>query len=271
MGKNPPASTSATAYAKTTCVYHTATKSAMAAKFSQYRVVASGIRIKSNLPPLSATGRILVGRLPMGKTIPGPNLMTDILVSYPDMLQFAANTGVSDGFVTESVLELAGFQEYTIGQLANGYVQCQNKPFSGRAFEFCDTRNTSNMNGIHIGEQIAYSQVTGLAIVNDSDIIDDTSTDGWSCIVVRAVGLPPTSVAALEIEFCVHIEGIPMVNPSTESSYIADSPKPRVVVGALNRALDVASKVPVVELVTGVAKASKGDLSGLAAILARAL
>jgi hypothetical protein len=262
-----------TGFSVNPAVQYAATPSALAAVFSSYRIVSSGIRIRCLMQPLSVTGRIIVARMPMPKVIPGPNMLSQVagfLNPASGATLLTRLTGVipetaSPYLLPLNIIELPGAEEFTLSELEDAYIQVSNKPLSGKAFEFCVPTNGAVFDaaGDYTGQSGLIS-AAGAVNVASLDSLDNCMSDGWTCIVVRVEGLPSLTgtTPILDIETAIHLEGPPLVSNATQTTFVSGAVQVNSAPGSLVKALDAISRIPAVELINSGVRAANTIAAG---------
>lgn len=228
------------------------TQTSLQSAFSAYRVVANGVRIRSLLAPLNATGRLIVARVPMGKRFVGPNALTNS-ASSPGAL-FNRLTGMfldTTGHVPVNILNLPVKSECTVTELLSKQMECSNRCIGDTAFEFRNASNTDTLYGA--GTTIADEVIINAAgAVVYSDAEDDVLTDGWTCVLIRGEGFP-ASVASLDLEMCSHLEGVPNVYSSGATgmaTYVSSAIAMPSPMFSVDTALQALTRIPFGKIVS---------------------
>jgi hypothetical protein len=254
-----------TPYAGTSTVSAAVTMAVFNTQFSTYRVVGNGIKMRNLQAPLNATGRLIVSRLPLAKNVPGPNLLTaHSLVANLALQNICGVSQDANSLVPTAIIELPDSQEYTIDEILGREIVLNNKPISGRAFEFCSTYNKSAVSAVvandYLGDEIlATGNIFGS---NDYDSQDMTNTDGWTCLLIRGLGFP-VSTNIFEMDAAIHVEGIPAVSTIVgAATFVPASMRLKPTIGGLDRIMDRIQRLPVSTLVDVAMKTAVGNYSG---------
>lgn len=219
----------------------------LAGQFSSYRVVANGCRIRSMLAPLSATGRLVAARIPMGKRFVGPNALAGYASTVPNLMQRL--TGMSLESLTNhvpiSIMNLNVRQECTAGELMMKHMSCANRCIGETAFEFRNASSTDTAYNAtqNIGDEVIVNITGGATVASDAE--DDCLTDGWTCILIRGEGFP-ASTACLDIEVSSHLEGIPIVQTTGigVAAYVSSSASEPSSATTVDKVLNAIKNVP---------------------------
>jgi len=229
-------------------------------EMSSYRVASNGFILKSRLKPLECTGSITIVRVPMGKNIFGPDCLRTIvdITNTQSLNKICGISPDTDGRIPINIIELCEQETYEMSELDGRELYISNRPVSARWLDF-NLANGGN-NSTQVGGQYLSEGNTSDSVGNvvTTDTEDCTSTDGWTCILIRGEGLP-SGVPVLEIKSAIHLEGMPQIAATSSiATFIPETRKVRPAVGALNRVLDKISNMPVSVLVDVVAKTAVG-------------
>jgi len=161
----------------------------------------------------------------------------------------------TNGLIPVNILELPGAKEYSMQDLMQSEIEISNIPCSSNAFDFNSTTNFSGTDalpvgglqqaaGVNIADTVVVSNVGG-TLYNGSGSLDDSSSDGWTCILVRFEGLPASTTPIAEIEYAIHIEGSPVVATSSAATFVPSGMTPvRSHPGTLENSLEIVSRAP---------------------------
>lgn len=247
-------------------IYSATTPTNLAAKFSTYRTVANGISIENLQPALSAAGRFYMARVPMSKTFWDYDTLA--AASPTGSLVLPKLCGISSEattfYVPNAICNLPEYKEYTVSDLMRNKVYANNKPMAPSAFEFVSSYNSVAYNStLSYGEHVEDTTSTG--VITRMATMDSQDLEGWSVILIRGFGFP-NSTPVLLVDTMIHMEGIPIIDTTEAASFVPSSAVVRATRGALDTALDYASRVPwskIVEVAsTGIANYGRKSLRG---------
>lgn len=272
------ASSAFTPYAASTKCQYASTETTLQGVVSGYRMVGNGVRVKNLQPGQSATGKLIVARVPMSKLFFNPDMLKNDSISFATMLPKLCGIAVDGaGKVPISIIELPDAQEYEVQELAGCHANLANMPCSGKAWDFCTTNtNMTTATGSQSLENVDIVSASGVVTTANNDSIDSASTDGWTCILMRFVGGPTSVTNVLDIDTSIHIEGIPIISTSSTGivSFVPDcKPEPPAKAsGMREKALAIAQNIPFGEIVRGIGRTAGRDMisaiaQGLAALI----
>lgn len=245
--------------------YSTTTNVLLGAVSASHRMVGNGITITSNQPPLNMKGRIITARVPLGKDFWSAAQMTysapyDTAIMY----KLCGISSVSDGVdqqVPTSIRDLQGSAEYSAAELTGCKAYCINKPMSPRAFDFNITNDSAVYNAnYNEGDAVLVSSLgvtAGGTLASEGALgqANDCDNDGWTCILVRGEGFHTSQKAVVTIDMMTHLEVTPQIQAvDTSGVFVPDSVPNIPIVGALDKILNMATKMPVSTLISTAAK-----------------
>jgi len=252
-----PGDTNTTRIGTSTC-YASTTNATLGAVSASHRCVGNGITITNNQAPLNMTGRIITARLPLGKDFWSASQMA---FAPPDsnrvLKKLCGIQSVYDGIteqIPSSIRNLSGASEYSAAELNGRKAYCINKPVSPRAFDFSLTNDNTAYGGGYVEGDSVLVSATGVAL-NGIGQTNDNDNDGWTCILVRGEGFPFSTNNVITIDTITHLECTPQIAVSdTSGAFVPDTLESTPIIGALDKILNAASKVPVSQLITCAAK-----------------
>lgn len=242
----------------TSTLYGATTAAVLGAISASHRIVGNGLTITNNQAPLNMRGRIITARLPLGKDFWSAS---QIAFSPPDasnvLKKLCGIASVSDGVhqqIPSTIRNLTGAQEYSAAELNGRKAYCINKPVSPRAFDFNLTNDSTAYNSTYVEGDTVLLGTTGVA-TGGLGQSNDNDNDGWTCVLVRGEGFPVSTPAVITVDTMTHLECTPQINVGdTSGAFIPDSVENVPIVGALDKILNMASKVPVSQLITCAAR-----------------
>jgi len=184
--------------------------------YSEFRVVAFGIRIRNILPSTAAPVTVGIATVPQASSGPGPNWWNNTTSTPGGNFAITEYLGMTPTFSSRfgtTITCLPNFERFTSQDVIDKCVVIPGRPTDARAF---DMRTT-------FSQSLAYTGVSPNLEV-DSVIVDSAGTvltalsdnkmsytgEGWSALLIEVI--PNTSTvsgACLEIEYTYHLEGIP--------------------------------------------------------------
>lgn len=162
--------------------------------YRSHRIVSYGLRLKSNTTFSNTNGRVYVARVPCSMEVPGDSVTVGTTLSeFADMLAAPIDgTGL-----TSSIIGLPKAQEFTLSELhMEGGLEMVTHPVGPSALDFLDSQYTS--------KETAGSRAQA----------GYWSTRGWQQFLIAGDGLP-ASAQILTVEIILHLEGTPLLNPSS--------------------------------------------------------
>lgn len=242
----------------TSSLWASTTNTTLGAVAASHRCVGNGITITNNQAPLNMTGRIITARLPLGKDFWSAS---QLAFSPPDsnrvLKKLCGIQSVNDGVaeqIPSSIRNLSGAAEYSAAELNGRKAYCINKPVSPRAFDFSLTNDNTGYNSTYTEGDSVLVGISGVAIGGIGQT-NDNDNDGWTCILVRGEGFPFSATNVVTIDTITHLECTPQIAVAdTSGAFVPDTLESTPIIGALDKILNAASKVPVSQLITCAAK-----------------
>lgn len=182
------------------------------ATYSSYRVVACGVRIKSNVGFSDTAGRVYVARIPASNEQPGTSFQVGATLAGAAAAGGVPFNGVG---VAQNIQTLPKAQSFTIAELhAESGVELNMHPVGPSALNFLDGALSTDEAGLSIGAdrwQPSYY-----------------STRGMQMLVFYGDGLK-ASTQVLTVELIVHVEGVPKVANATTLTLLPSGLKAQVM------------------------------------------
>jgi hypothetical protein len=232
-------------------------KDALINKFSCYRVVGYGAKIKLTQQPLNVQGKLLVACVPAtGDRALNWRLFESFLVDDTVGSQTLGGVQLSNGGVDipDTILELPDSMEIALAHLINNDLELVYRPLNQSAFFFQPTMahgTTGAVGGSGVGDVVTWDTALG-------DITQDAVTSG-AHLPIDLQGMPiwyvkvmgATSVTTvLEIEMVLHLEGTPSISATSDAvELVADAPQAVYGFDALARVLRDAYRDPFIRTV----------------------
>lgn len=207
---------------------------------TSFRVVGGGIKIRNLIPELTATGRIYIAVFPVAEGgVPNYNLLDTQIpsASYNGILDRMGLPRVS-GLRSASLQMQPVSKDYTVGQVVGDEeLEINFNIYHPDFFRFKPTAAFSvQYNGtINEGDDIPVLAAGTIQIAGVGNK-ESTQSDGGSAIAVWFEGVPSQVNAPFEVDFCLHLECVPLVTVSGTSSSAGITPEsdnpPRPVHGS---------------------------------------
>lgn len=198
---------------------------------TEYRVVGGGIKIRNLLPELTATGRIYIavmplanGGVPSWNVLNGAPLTTE--ANYNNvMARMGLPTIASQRAASLQLLPLS--KDFTVGQIVGDEeIEVPFTIYHPDFFRFKPTAADNRAYDGTIGEadDVTFNIATGV-VQGSSGNKEATQCDGGSAIIVWFEGIPATTAAPFEVDFCLHLECVPLVATGTTGSTTGITPE----------------------------------------------
>lgn len=232
-------------------LYFAATELALAEKFTSYRVVSSGIKIHGLQPALVATGRLIMARVPMNTQLPGPNVLMNVpFTSNAEVLRSMTGIGLdSNNEIPVNILELPDSEEYSMQQLAESEILSINRPMSSDVYRMHSTIATPFVNATQ-AFGVGLSSGTSFADTSSyTETLDTVLCGGQSALLVRCEGCPATNGPILDIEFIIHIEGVPVVTNDAVAAFVPATCQVNSFGNTAQQIIEMARSLPLARMV----------------------
>jgi len=223
------------------------TASDLAAKFFNYRIVATGARFKPNVSYTNASGRIY------GAVVPSMAQAPLSLSNSASASQLATELGVplgSDGHVSNQVVNLPDGFEYSMAEcLPNGGKQFLLRISSAASTDFIDGSNLNNEQGLG---------ATGPGFIFSSPVSATYGqAGGFSSVILKGEGCAAsTQVGVFEVIY--HLEGTPVQDANTGPSLQPGSAIKALATSAeVGKVLKAVASEPIEKDVAQVVKATE--------------
>ena len=184
--------------------------------YSSYRVVAVGLRLKSNVGYTDTAGRVYAARIPCSNEQPGDQFGAAMTLAGAAASSNIPFNGVG---VAQNIQTLPKACSYTVAELhAESGVELNLHPVGPSALNFLDARNVGQEAGI------AIPGATSLSLAWTPNFF---STRGMQMLVLYGEGLK-ASTQVMTLEMVVHVEGTPKVAVSTSLALLPSGLKSQV-------------------------------------------
>jgi hypothetical protein len=218
-----------TQYANSVTSYAACTLVNLSLEVQNFRTVGAGIEIRNNLPPTSATGRVIVSKVPVSGQQPGPGALgaNVLLNSYIAYATVGIGGTTANTNLPSTIMEYPDTQEVTVQDLITNCLAVNFRPLSPQAFNFQQSADKVLVNAtttLVSGDVV--TTATGAPTANDAVY----SAIGWDAILIRCEGLPASTANCIEIKYIHHYEGTPTValGGGTGITISSEQPKPPV-------------------------------------------
>lgn len=197
----------------------------LANAFSTYRVVTAGFKISVTQPIGTNGGRtgwVYIAPVPTQQDFPGDSVLTNVAITptYASRLldRMAANT-----ITGASILELPGAIKVNLGEVGSQTILLADRPTSFQYANFYPTNETATLNPtVTEATDEAYTTTTGVPVAVDP-IQGSTGMPGHTSYVVWFEALPGVSQSLCEVEYIMHLEGVP--TPPTQLNVVPSGPE----------------------------------------------
>jgi len=222
-----------TAPTTNTSFFGATTPTALSAIISSYRVVSHGIRIRAEIPQQVLTGRLIVARAPRSRADLSYGILSGVALSYTTVSGEALVMGAIPPVVANSpfLLETIGAQEFSMPDLIGTDITMINKPNSYDAFSFVPITTNYLSSGVNDYQEL--TNTASAATIGVGGLID--SCKGWDDFYIYIDGLPSAANPVINIEYILHLEGVPVL---TSSSVITAVPSHPPVAASQHMGLD---------------------------------
>lgn len=224
-----------------TCFKGLVSSAGLAADYSTYRVVSTGIKLSNLQPALNATGRLFVAQVPIGDTMPS-GLDLTYASADPNRL-ILAMTGLTTGMLNSTdILELPSAREFVVQDIMTGDIAINPMVTNPAFYGFKTTQAAGQLNATYsFGDDVQQNAAAGSVTTSFKDL---TRCNGGSAILVYGEGFPPNS-SVLQIEHIIHLEGSPIPITGSSTQTLVPSATPMAHVGStamVEQALGVLAK-----------------------------
>jgi len=201
------------------------TPAALGSVMSNYRVVAMGIKIRLMIPQQRTTGRMIVARAPRSAPDPAWGALNSHVYSWANQTSaYSPISPVPPNPVLNSpfILELPESQEFSDIEMIGRNVTVVNSPNSYEAFKFNrlsgNATDPTIISGTsHEGEDIVVGTLLTYSYHPDNSA-------GWDDIYLYFDGLPIDAAPVCNIEYVIHLEGVPAISSATTIVAIPSHP-----------------------------------------------
>jgi len=247
-----------------TC-YAAADWSTIEKTFSSFRVVGGGFNLRSVLPALTTSGKVVVAAVPGVGYYAGPkyldnNSSVDGPIQPHQMMSFV--TGLAPQalatHIPTSILALPTATYATTAELEVSVLSFTARPVTPQAYAYKATdfsqvvgqlfSLTTNDAPITVGE-VGFS--AGNVSYREREPSGTTDTFGFEVFLVSMEGLPP-GTNCFDLEYILHYEGMPPASSSSGSLVADGSNKSHVDINALHTITNATNNKPPFRLQTAV-------------------
>jgi len=213
----------------TNSIYASTTPAALATILTNYRVVSHGIRIRLMEQQQVATGRMIVARAPRSRPDMSYAALSPLTLNWT-AVSAAGNTllGAVPGVVANSpfLLETMEAKEYSLYDLMGLDLVQVNTVSSPLAFTFSPVVTTTALTASGLNQLAEVTDATinltsGAIQVNPA--ITDNSA-GWDDFYLYFDGLPNGAYPVVNIEYILHLEGVPQLASTSVITAIPSHP-----------------------------------------------
>lgn len=178
-----------------------ATDSGIKARYKSYRIVSWGIRIKPNVAPLYASGRIYVAVVPATNQVP---LIYDVGTTKANWYaNLDAPYDTTNGGLPSTLLMLPKSRQFSMSELiATGGVEITLPLSSPAAKTFLESDNQGTEQNMFV------NSTTGSTVVGISSNYGSCSGHSQVYIYGEGIGTSGTATDAISVDYIYHIEYI---------------------------------------------------------------
>lgn len=191
-------------------IYGAAAAGNLQAQFANMRVVGWGYRLRNQMPPTTAVGRVSWCCVPTsGDNVGYNNLLNTGVLSNDALfrqtgLQFGTSTVQLTSGAPASILTFPNSDEFSIQDVIAEAMEFVGK-ISDYDFVKFHTTNPSTQTGPTTNEGDSTVYGAALAVQTYSNL-DVTNYRGWNNYIIRIEGLPASTVIG-ELDYIYHYEG----------------------------------------------------------------
>jgi len=238
-------------YTANPSLFYAATETAIRSQFTSYRVVSSGLRIRGLQPLMTATGRVVVARVPLNTQLPGPTLLENTSFTTSSLLlQNLIGIGLDadSGEIPLNILQLPEATEYTLGQLATNELCINNRICSSDAYRMHSTLDATTVSS-SVAFGVTSNGSSAATTYAQTESLDTIMSAGQTAILVRCEGVSAGIDAAarlpiLDVEFMIHVEGVPTITNGSNAVFVPATLQAKPSVMSAQRIIAMASQAP---------------------------
>jgi hypothetical protein len=198
-------------YASNPAIRALATAAQLATLTSAVRASCWGIKLRNTQPPTTCTGRFIIALVPLGRTIPGYQALTNSTASTDlgTLLLNVPSGQLASGYVQQMPNSIT----INAQDLLRGEIEISFVPVGPDGWRFRTTRLSTAYNGTQVvGDTSLYNGSTGTDVQADNE--DVNSVSGTYAIVVYGEGLP-SNQGVLVVQYGGTLEGQPVTSTNT--------------------------------------------------------
>jgi len=191
------------------------TPSGMNNLLETFRVVSWGVKISNLQPELSATGRIIIGFVPIADATPSYNSLIDtgLVANVINPI-----TGIpASVFDSANILQLPTSVEFTVGDFLHGDIELVGMYTNSAFWTFkSPVLNGLSRAGASTGDELVTANSTGTEIFTGYK--DLTRMVGGVAISLYFEGVPASTSNCFQVETIYHLEGTPVISSTAGTS-----------------------------------------------------
>jgi hypothetical protein len=208
-------------------IYGAAALGNLVAEMATCRTVGWGYRLRNQLPPTTATGRIEWACVPCTGDIPGYaatlnlGVFSNNLLKFMTGAQYGSNTAQITAGAPSSIMAYPCSGEFSIQDIISSGMEFTGKICDYSFVEFHNTNIQTSINATNsmsTNTAVLTSTLAPLGIDNESC----SNYRGWNVYIIRMEGLPVSTVIA-ELDYIYHFEGSPPAPASSVGIIVPDS------------------------------------------------
>lgn len=199
--------------------------SALNQTFTTFRVVTAGFKISVTQPIGTTGGRtgwLYAAPIPTQLDFPGDVILAQIPVSAPYASRLLDRMAVST-VSGASILELPGAIKINLGEVGSQTILLSDRPTSFNYANFYATDESAQLTStVEEASDVAIVNSTG-AVSTTVSVQGLTGMPGHTTYVVWFEGLPGVGQPLVEVEYIMHLEGVP--SPGAALSVVPTGPE----------------------------------------------
>jgi len=209
---------SLTAFGGQANLFYFASRSTINGLFDMYRTVAVGVKISNLQPELTATGRVIVTPLIIGRECPGFDMLNSATpgISYYSDVTVGLTAAQT---ISGALINKPSSVVIPVSALLRESIQFSSVPVNHEFYCFKNPGslpfNGSSQQIIQDGENY-FNTITGLVTNVTQEFSKNMDMSGGVALNILMEGAP-VSTTVLQVEVIVHLEGTPVVGISTNT------------------------------------------------------
>lgn len=189
-------------------IYAACSTGALSATYQVYRHVVGGLRIRNQVPPLNATGKVIISRVPTSGQRPGPATLGTADYATHRIIDdiTGINIGANNNF-PQSILELPDSAEFSAQEIISTAAEIIARPCTPDAYRWRSADNAASFTSTaSLAGGAEYTNATGVVFTIADALFSNVSTH--DAIIVSFFNFPASTTIA-EVEMVIRVEGVP--------------------------------------------------------------